>query len=415
MFFYRLLSLVLVPVLALRLGWRVLRGAEPSLAFRERLGGGEAAPPGGLWLHAASNGELASARPLIDALFDEGPELRLLITTNTVTARQMALGWAQQDWARGRIIVRAAPLDARWVLRRFLTRLRPATLVVIENELWPNRMQLCAATGLPVFVIGARMSARSAARWRRTGLGPGLMSAITALSAQDPASEASFLALGLAPEKLLPIVNLKTAVEAPAATETLGWPRHQTVLAASTHEGEEEIVLEAFVAARQRQPDLRLILAPRHPRRAAEIARMITARGLSYATRSKAEAADQPVLLADTMGEMANWYASAGICFVGATLVPKGGHTPFEPVAYGCAILHGGSVSNHAAAFEALDRQGGARLTPDRAALTEGFLMQAAEQDRLATQAGRALAALSAAGQAHLLAANILSRCAKKA
>lgn len=370
MLLYRLILALVLPVLLLRLVWRALRGTEPWALLNERLGGGPltrttpgtGTETGALWLHAASNGELASARPLIEALFARDPALKLLITTNTATARKMAQDW-QADWARGRVEVRLAPLDARICLHRFLSRHAPRALLVIENELWPNRFAAVHGRGLPVIVAGGRMSVRSARRWRKTGLGPRLAETMTAVSAQDPTSEQGFRALGLDPVRLLPIVNLKTAIAAPrpgwTPDWTPGWPRAHTILAASTHPGEEEIVLDAFVKARTLSPDLHLILAPRHPRRAEDIARLIAARGLAYRRRSDsattaATLQGVAVLLADTMGEMANWYAASAICFIGGSLVAKGGHTPFEPVAYGCAILTGPSVSNHAGAFDAL-------------------------------------------------------------
>ena len=405
MILYRLLLSLALPVLLARLLGRVLRGGEPAAMLAERLGGGEAAAPGALWLHAASNGELASARPLIAALQAARPDLRLLVTVNTVTARAMAQGWGDP-----RIAVRAAPLDARWSVARFLARHRPAALIGIENELWPNRFAMAAARGLPVFVIGARMSARSAARWRRTGLGPRLMATITALSAQDEASEAAFQGLGLPAARLLPRLNLKTEISAPPPGFALPWPREKTLLAASTHEGEEEIVLEAFVRARAHDPELRLILAPRHPRRAEEIARLIAAQGLAHVTRTSGAAPGAPVLLADTMGEMANWYAAAGICFIGGTLAPKGGHTPFEPVAYGCALAHGPSVANHAAAFAALDAGGAALAVRDAATLAAAFETTPAGQADLAARAQAALAALRDGAGPAALAREILAQ-----
>lgn len=405
LFLYRLLLSLALPVLLIRLGLRVLRGAEPTAALAERLGGGAPSAPGAIWLHAASNGELISAQPLIAALFAARPGLRLMVTTNTVTARAMALGWGDE-----RITVRAAPLDTRWALARFLAHHHPAALIVVENELWPNRLLGCAARGLPVLAIGARMSARSARRWRKTGLGPRLMRAVTALSAQDPASEAEFRALGLPARATLPIVNLKTAVRLPEPDVSLGWPRAATLLAASTHEGEEEIVLDAFARARTTNPSLRLILAPRHPRRGPEIARLIAARGLAFATRSTGAPATAPVLLADTMGEMTNWYAAAGICFIGGTLAPKGGHTPFEPAAQGCALLHGPSVFNHADAFAALDAARGAIRVEDADSLAAGFALAPAAQTDLARAARRALAPLAAEGAPARLAKALLAR-----
>ncbi len=401
MILYRLFLSLALPVLVMRLCWAVLRGAAPWQSLTERFGGGAASAAGAVWLHAASNGELASARPLIVALLAARPGLRLLVTTNTTTAQSLA-----RSWAEPRITARLAPLDTLWALHRFLARHRPAALIVVENELWPNRLRLAAARGLPVLVVGGRISPRSAARWRRFGLGAQMMAALTALSAQDSTSEAGFLAMGLPEGRLLARLNLKTAVAAPAPSQVLDWPRAQTLLAASTHAGEEGIVLEAFATARARNPGLRLILAPRHPRRGPEIARMIAAQGLRHSLRSAGEPPTEPVYLADTMGEMENWYAAAGLCFIGGTLVEKGGHTPFEPAAYGCALVHGPSVENHAPAFAALDRAGAAIAVHDGASLAQAFALDGPQQARLGTAAQAELAALrNEAGLAALLQA----------
>lgn len=405
---YRLILSLALPVILAGLALRVLRGRESRADLAERLGGGARAGVGTLWLHAASNGELASARGLIGALLAEDPARQIVITTNTTTARALAQGWAQ-GWAGPRITARLAPLDARWVLRRAFARINPAALIVVENELWPNRLGMAAARGIPVFAVGARMSARSAARWARIGLGARLMGAIAGLSAQDTGSETAFRAMGLAPERVWARANLKTAVSAGAVTEAPGWPRAETVLAASTHEGEEGLILAAFAEARAARPELRLILAPRHPRRAPEVAAAIRAAGFDLHQRSAGAAPAGPVYLADTMDEMGNWYAAAGICVIGGTFARKGGHTPFEPVQAGCAILHGPDVANHAEAFAALDAAGAARAV---AAATLGAALtalDAAEQARMAAAARQALAGLGGTGAAEALAGRILA------
>ena len=405
MLLYRLALSLALPVLVARFYWQSLSGAAPREAFAERLGGGRPAAAGAIWLHAASNGELASAQPLVDALLSARPELRLLVTTNTLTAQSLARRWAEQ-----RLSVRMAPLDARWMLARFLARHRPAALIVVENELWPNRFAAVAGAGLPLFMVGGRISARSAGRWRRLGLGAGLMQAITALSAQDAASEAAFCAMGLPQDRLLARLNLKTAVAAASAKVALPWPRASTVLAASTHPGEEEIVLDAFLAARRTAPGLRLILAPRHARRGPEVARLIADRWLGFSTRSAGEPPGPEVYLADTMGEMASWYAAAGTCFIGGSLVEKGGHTPFEPAAQGCALVHGPSVFNHAEAFAALREAGAARPVSDAATLAQAFGLAASAQTALAAKAQAALAKLHQTDGPAALAQALLAR-----
>lgn len=385
MFAYRILThLIALPVL-LWLVWRVLRHSESWAQARQRLGGG-ADMRGALWVHAASNGELTSARPLIEALLADDPTLRILITTNTVTAQDLA-----HSWNDARIVARMAPLDHRTVVTRFLQTHQPQAMIVVENELWPNRMALVTARGLPVIVIGARLSERSGARWGKTRLGRQMVAQISALSAQDKGSETRFLALGLPPDRLLPCINLKTAI-ATRDSLPLDWPRAATILAASTHEGEEAQVLAAFAQARTHRPELRLILAPRHPHRAPEIAALITKAGLAHTTRSSGDAPNAEVYLADTMGEMDNWYASAGICFVGGSLVQKGGHTPFEPAAHHCAILHGPHVDNFRDSFGALDAQGGAILCKTSAELADAMTtLSSADQTRLTQTATAAL------------------------
>ncbi len=402
---YRLILSLALPVVIAGLVWRVIRGRERPTDLAERLGGGAVGSPGALWLHAASNGELASARGLIAALLARAPGLRILVTTNTTTARTLA-----RSWDDPRITARLAPLDARWALARFFAQARPAALIVVENELWPNRLSMAAARGIPVFAVGARISARSAQRWARIGLGARMMATLSGLSAQDAGSEAAFQAMGLAPDRLWSRANLKTEAGAGAVTERLDWPRAETVLAASTHEGEEALVLAAFAAARALRPGLRLILAPRHPRRAPEVAAAIRAAGLDFAQRSQGGAPDKPVYLADTMGEMGNWYAAAGICFIGGTFAPRGGHTPFEPAAEGCALLHGLDIANHAEAFAALDAAGGAlTVTPETLGATLAGL-DAAGQARMAQAAQAALGALGGAGAAAQLAEKILEK-----
>lgn len=362
MIFYRLVATVLAPFLAAGLLLRLLLGRETLGDAAQRLGAGTG-KTGAIWVHGASNGELTSARALIQALRHQNPHRPLVITSNTVTGRDLVAGWTLAD-----VSARLAPLDYRWALARFRARWQPAVLIVLENELWPNRI---VTTQVPLICIGARMSARSAARWRRLGgLARCVIGRIDVLSAQDAASAQRFVELGLDPTRLVQVLSLKQTVELPkppaqelAALQRI-FSRADTVLAASTHSGEESAILRAFVGALAERPELKLILAPRHPRRSAEIAGMIAKTGLPFATRSAAEIPDAgtAIYLADTLGEMPLWYALAGVSFVGGSLVDKGGHTPFEPVQAGTAILHGPHVSNFSQVYAQLDAAGGARM-----------------------------------------------------
>ncbi|SIN81688.1 3-deoxy-D-manno-octulosonic acid transferase [Vannielia litorea] len=395
---YRFLITLAAPVLAVLFALRLIRRSETAADLRERLATtDEPRLPGPrLWLHGASNGELAAARGLIDALLSAHPELQLTITANTTTGRDMAAAWQLP-----RTTARLAPVDLRPVLRRFLASHAPRALLVIENELWPNRLDLARAAGLPVIVTSARLSARSAKRWTLLpGLAHKVLSAVTLLSAQDEAAAARFTALGLPSGARAAPLALKTATPPPPVDPTAlaalraHFDRDTTVLAASTHPGEEELVLSAFAKARESRPALRLILAPRHARRGPEVAALIERAGLAFSTRSKSETpADAPVYLADTMGEMGLWYALSGTCFTGGSLVEKGGHTPWEPVHFGCAILHGPSCFNQAEAFDALDEAGAAGVVADASALAEALATLTPElRGRMAEDARRVAA-----------------------
>ncbi|MTD99279.1 3-deoxy-D-manno-octulosonic acid transferase [Paracoccus sp. YIM 132242] len=349
---------------------------EQGFRLRAMLGG-QGAPrerlvldpvgPADLWFHGASVGELTSARPIIAALAQTH---RVLVTANSLTGRDMAAGWG--------LPARLAPLDLPGALGRFLDQARPRLQVTVEGEFWPLRSRMLADRGIPQAVIGARMSARSALRWRRLPrlIGP-VLQRLTVLSAQDADSEARLLALGLPGRAVLPRLDLKLLAPAGIAPPPPSASRDRTVLAASTHEGEEAVVLDAWMQARRNHPGLRLILAIRHPRRGDEVAGLLTQRGIAFERRS-AGGTGGDVLLADTLGEMDRWYAAAGLCLVGGSLAQRGGHTPWEPAAHASAILHGPHVGNFTQGYAALDAAGAARQV-DAASLADQLIRLAGD------------------------------------
>lgn len=337
--------------------WRRISGAEGPDAFAERLGHLPRPKGRAIWLHGASNGEVASARWVLETLLASDPSLSVLVTCNTATTRAMVRGWYLPG-----VTAAFAPLDLRGPLARVLTVWRPLLLLTVEGEIYPRRFAVCAKAGIPVALIGARMSERSYRGW--ADLQPVMaraLAGVTLASAQDAASGRRLVALGLPQDRVRAACDLKAVAirRLPAPDLPPQDSRTRWLLAASTHAGEEELVLDGFMAARARFDHL--ILAPRHPRRADEVAALVTARGLSMARRSAGEIPGaQDVFLADTMGEMDLWYARAGACFVGGSLAPRGGHSPWEPARFGCAILHGPSVANFAAAYAGLAAAGGA-------------------------------------------------------
>ncbi len=379
MIVYRLLLALALPFLLLA----TLSGRWPKATWRERLSLAPVARAD-WWVHGASLGELASARGVIAALAATGP---VHVTTNTVTGRTLVAGWGLHGVSTG-----FAPFDTGGVAGRLLAQLRPRALIVIENELWPARMAAAHAAGVPVIVIGARLSARSAKRWRlASGLMARMLTGVSYLSAQDAASEARFLALGLPPAAVGPRMNLKAGVIArPQAPGPL--PRHRTLLAASTHPGEETMILDAFIANRTIFDHL--ILAPRHPQRSNDVASLIAAQTLAFGRRSAGDMprAHQPVFLADTTGEMDLWYPMAAVTIIGGSFAGKGGHTPFEPAAYGSAVVHGPSVHNFAEVFAALVAAGGSMAVPDSARLATALAtLTPADMTALADNAAKAL------------------------
>lgn len=362
--------------------------------LRSRLVLDQAPATADIWVHGASVGELTSGRPMIEAL---ASEYSIQVTTNSVTGRDMVAGWG--------LPARLAPLDMPGSLNRFLDAAQPRLALTIEGEFWPLRSRVLAERGIAQAMIGARMSERSAAKWRRLrGVISPMLGRIAALSAQDAGSEARLRSLGLPDAAILPQLDLKLLSPAQVVPPADEPARDLVVLAASTHEGEDAIILDSWLAARAVHPGLRLILAPRHPQRGDDIAGLIAARGLEVRRRSEG-AEDAPLLLADTLGEMPRWYAKAGICLVGGSLTDNGGHTPWEPAAYRCAILCGPHVSNHAESYAALASAGGAvaidsetlpleliRLTGDLAAART---MGHAARDVLNTHAGDPTALLA--------------------
>ena len=416
---YRAILTLLAPFIAAMFLWRRATGTESARSLRERLGRGEAPKSDTssdtvtLWLHGASNGELTSARWLIEAMLKRAPDLAMIVTCNTETARRMVEGWDLP-----RVTAAIAPLDYRFALRRFLARHRPAALATLEGEFWPNRIVMAAEAGLPVLVLGARMSERSARRYGFAAAitGP-VMRRIAFLSAQDAASEARFRSLGVPLAHIGPVLNLKAqgpgahnGQSLQAIPETLRAAFHPgaTLLAASTHPGEEAVVLKAFALAREAGSVTRLILAPRHPRRRLEIEALIRAADLAFATRSLGqEPGAAHVYLADTMGEMELWYRLAGVTLVGGSLVPNGGHTPYEPARYGSALLHGPHVSNFTDIYRALDREGGARQVTDAPTLAAALrdLADTTRRVRMAGIAHDVLAGQGRGGEAALFLA----------
>lgn len=330
-----------------------------------------------LWVHTVSLGESIAASPLLNALLNEYPQYRLVVTTTTPTGYHHL----QQRFG-SRIQLSYAPLDLPDVLARFWRRTHPQLLVLFETELWPNLITLAAARA-PILLANARLSPRSFQRyyqWRRW-LAP-LLSRLSHVAAQSAAEVTRFHALGVAQDQITLTGNLKfdlaptdTALQQGRALRaSLG--NRPTWIAASTHPGEEAAVLEALQHIHARHPNVLLILVPRHPERFDEVAALIQRQGLTYARRSRGElpSANCAVYLADTLGELMLLYAASDIAWVGGSFAPIGGHNLIEPASVGLPILSGPALHNFAAIAELLHDQRALQLVSDSAALADAVM-----------------------------------------
>ncbi|PCH99054.1 MAG: hypothetical protein COB84_00315 [Rhodobacteraceae bacterium] len=359
-FKYRLmmaLAWLVVPFVCLQ---RIMTGKDSFATFKARFGFGQGRSANArlIWLHAASLGEFNTLELLLPALSEKFSTYDLLITVSNKLAFERA-----KNLASGRVHVEIAPLDFSSVINRFLARWQPSCMITIENEVYPNRIFKAAQQALPIIFVNARMSAKSFATWQKNPrLAQQVFSRISYCFAQDQNAFERFSALGVSRERLNMLGNLKQFQEAvpvdhPDLQAVQGvFPYDKTLCVASTHKGEDQIVLDAFARAKKTRPDLKMILVPRHPNRSAEIAALIAAHGFSYATRSRSELPDQAddIYLADTVGDMSLWYSAAATTFVAGSLVSVGGHTPYEPAVFGSAIIHGSQYSNFQAIYERL-------------------------------------------------------------
>ena len=347
-------------------------GTDPS-RFRERLGHATLPRSEGplMWLHAASVGESLSVLRLIAQLGEMHPSLNFLLTSGTATSAQMLATRLPP-----RCQHQFAPLDGPAYVKRFLNHWRPDAAVFVESEMWPCMLRGAARRGIPLALLNARISERSARGWARMGgTARYLLSLFTMIHCQDARTAEHLTALG-APNALHG-ANLKAmAAPLPCDAAALEFLRDQigdrpVWTAASTHPGEEEVVLSAHLAVLRTHPEALMILVPRHPDRADAVAQMIETAGLTYGRRSAGAlpGAQDQVYLADTLGELGLWYALAPVACIAGSFTPVGGHNPFEAAHAGAAVLHGPLYVNFAQAYAQMDAKGAARQVADTSEL----------------------------------------------
>ncbi|MBL8429509.1 MAG: lipid IV(A) 3-deoxy-D-manno-octulosonic acid transferase [Dechloromonas sp.] len=351
-FFYSELLYLITPLIWLRLLWRGRKQPEYLQNLRERYGFyRQAAPEKLIWVHAVSVGETRAAQPLIEGLLARWPDHRILLTGMTPTGRE-----AGRQVYGDKVIQVYLPYDYPGAVDRFFRHFSPAFGVLMETEIWPNLLAASKRRKIPVFLVNARLSARSARGYGRfSALARPAFSALSGVAAQT-AGDAERIA-GLGATAVEVCGNLKFDVTPPADKLALGHEWRAAIgqrpvwLAASTREGEEPLVLEAWRGVAV--PDALLVLVPRHPQRFNEVAALLEQQGVATVRRSDGMPAnDTQVWLGDSMGEMAAYFALADLAFVGGSLLPLGGQNLIEAAACDCPVVVGPHTFNFKQATE---------------------------------------------------------------
>lgn len=352
MIWYTLITRLLLPFALIRLWWRSRHHPDYAPRWPERLGYGSAVEGAPVWVHAVSVGETRAAAPLIRALLEDHPEMPLLVTTTTLTgAAQVAMLFGNS------VVHRFAPFDLPRAVARFLDSTRPRVAIILETEIWPHLFMALRDRDIPLFLANVRLSERSYLRYRRVeGSIAKILDIPAVIAAQSPADATRVRALGAPPKRVHVTGNMKFELSPTAGLREaaqalrLAFGDRIVWVAASTHQGEEEIVLSAYAILSQGLPNLLLVLVPRHPERFESVGRLVRARGMAAVERSSGRPVtmDTQVLLGDTMGELMLFFAAADCAFIGGSLVATGGHNPIEALALGVPVVFGPHMFNFA-------------------------------------------------------------------
>ena len=371
---YRAATRLMGPVAELTLKRRLKQGKEHPERIGERRGiPGKPRPEGALiWIHGASVGESLSVLPLVDRLLADHPDATLLVTTGTVTSASLMASRLPE-----RAIHQFAPLDHPGYVTSFLNHWQPNACIFVESELWPTLIQETSDRKIPMALVNGRISPKSYKNWKQRPTAiKSLLDSFTVILGQDQNNANRFADLS---KRTVPMLgNLKMAASPLPGNETLENALAKLIgkrpvwLAASTHSGEEEEVLAAHIAIKEKFPDVLTIIAPRHPPRGDAVENLIWSENLIVARRSTGEeiTPDTDIYLADTLGELGVFYRLCDIAFIGGSLVETGGHNPLEPARLGAAILYGPNIFNFGETYAAMRKSGGTALVRNGQDLT---------------------------------------------
>lgn len=369
---YSLVLSALIPIIVLRMFVRARKAPAYGKRWWQRFGlftGPKVmnGKQGGIWFHTVSVGEFIAAVPLIEQTMQTNPDALITITTTTPTgSEQVQKRFAPQ---LGKQIFHVyLPYDLSWFLQGFLRKVRPQLLVILETELWPNLIHCSKKTGCKVLVVNARLSEKSAKGYAKVAsLAGDMLNKLDGLAVQNEVDAQRFVELGMPENKMQVTGSIK--FDLTISTDLLNqgqalkhsWGHDRKVLiVASTHKGEDDIALDGFAQLVKQDPELLMILVPRHPERFNDVATLIEQRGFKLSRRSLLDAsAETQVLLVDAMGELMAFLAASDVCVMGGSFVENGGHNPLEPAALGVPVIMGPSQFNFALICQQLEQAGG--------------------------------------------------------
>ena len=377
---YTLIFSALTPLILLRLYWRGIKAPLYRQRWQERLGFYRTAPNQDLvWFHAVSVGEAEAAFPLIKLMQSQHPTQRFLVTTTTPTgsARVQAVLADSVEHVY-------LPYDLPVIVARFLRHFQPKIAVIMEKEVWPNLFAACAAEQIPLYVINARLSAKSAKAYKKIpALIKPALACIQQIATQTEDDQQRFIDIGASAQQVAVLGNIKFDLSIEQATIDAGLALKQNNFAgrfvwiiASTHQGEEEILLALYPALKAQIKNLLLVIAPRHPERFEAVKKLAEKQGLSVVMRSENRLVDDgcDVYVADSIGELKMLYAAADLAFVGGSLVAVGGHNVLEPAAVGVPVLFGPQMFNFQEIAEQMLKAGAAVQCDDDLAIAKAVL-----------------------------------------
>ncbi|GAB6139940.1 lipid IV(A) 3-deoxy-D-manno-octulosonic acid transferase [Methylosoma difficile] len=402
--FYSALLYLLLPVILLRLLWRSLKAPAYRQRWSERLAiFPQTTVKTDIWFHAVSVGEAEALFPLLRQLQQHQPDLRLLVTTTTPT------GSARVKAVMGEAVSHVyLPYDLPDGVARFLTHFKPTLAVVVETEIWPNLFAACGRRGIPLFIINARLSEKSARGYQKLpALVMPALAQVQMIAAQTHDDAQRYIRIGARPDKVQSLGNIKFDIDIPPQQIQQGQQlKAQTFagrfvwLCASTHADEELLLLQVYQRIKAQIPHLLLVLVPRHPERFPDVKKITEQQSLNIVLRTANQActAATDVYLADTMGELKMLYAACDVALVGGSLVPKGGHNILEALAVGVPVLFGPFMNNFKdIAHGALQAQAALQCQTDtdiaeavnRLYQQDGLRLQMVDQGKMFLQSNR--------------------------